>query len=512
MDKSKTLLSQESTYCLKTGKGDYILKSVLGGGGFGITYLAERTVFEGSIPQIHKYTIKEFFMADICKRKADGSVVVDAANEASFQESRADFLTEANRLHGLQHRGIVPVNEVIEANNTVYYVMQFLGEKSLSQYVKAKGRLSEAEALGIAQEVAEALKYLHDKNMNHLDVKPDNIMMVGKPDGLHPVLIDFGLSLHFKKNGSVTNKKAGLGTSDGYSPLEQYAGITKFSPTADVYALGATLLYMLTGKNPVRASDMSQKYIINALPDDVSEKCSSLLINALKKSEDERMASMDGFKGQQYDSSYSSYERNSTRKLTDKIKKNGEPMDVMTWVKRIGAILVLLIVLYGSYRVIRYVALHPSTEKKETPTDTTNTPKDTTAVMSVRKDSVKVDKKDEGGESKTTATTGSGDTPIEKPTPTPSTPQEKPAKKETVATSGSLDLGYAVWTGGIKNGKPDGTGTLRFKRSHLVDSYDPDGNVADAGDQVRGTFNNGHLEYGQLIKSSGEIKKLMIGR
>lgn len=52
MDKSKTLLSQESTYCLKTGKGDYILKSVLGGGGFGITYLAERTVFEGSIPQI----------------------------------------------------------------------------------------------------------------------------------------------------------------------------------------------------------------------------------------------------------------------------------------------------------------------------------------------------------------------------------------------------------------------------------------------------------------------------
>lgn len=115
MDKSKTLLSQESTYCLKTGKGDYILKSVLGGGGFGITYLAERTVFEGSIPQIHKYTIKEFFMADICKRKADGSVVVDAANEASFQESRADFLTEANRLHGLQHRGIVPVNEVIEA-------------------------------------------------------------------------------------------------------------------------------------------------------------------------------------------------------------------------------------------------------------------------------------------------------------------------------------------------------------------------------------------------------------
>ena len=513
MDKSKTLLSNSSTYSLNTGKVEYLLKSVLGGGGFGITYLAERTVYEGDIPQIHRYTIKEFFMADICKRNTDGCVLVEDADLANYQESRADFLTEANRLHNLHHEGIVPVNEVFEANNTVYYVMQFLGEDTLDKYVKKQGQLSESEAMGITREVAEALDYLHDQNMNHLDVKPENIMMVRKADGTqHPVLIDFGLSLHFKKNGSVTNKKAGLGTSDGYSPLEQYAGISKFSPSADVYALGATLLYMLTGKNPVRASDMSQKYIINALPDDVSEKCSSLLINALKKSEDERMASMEGFKGLQYDSSYSSYERNSTRKLTDKIKKDGEPLDVMTWVKRIGAILVLLLVLYGSYRVIRYVALHPSTEKKAEPTDTTHTSTDTTAVLPVKKDSVKVDNKDKGGESKTTITTGSGDTPSKKPTPVPATPQEQPAKKEQVATSGSLDLGYAVYTGGIKNGKPDGTGTLRFKRSHLVDSYDPDGNVADAGDQVRGTFNNGHLEYGQLIKSSGEIKKLMIGR
>ena len=499
---------------LQSPKRVYTVEQVLGQGGFGITYKVSANIRVDNVVARTSFAVKEFFMKESCERDSHDSVCYSSPVKDKVEESKKDFLAEAKRLNkiSLEHPNLIHVNEVFEANNTVYYVMQFLGEKSLSQYVKAKGRLSEVEALGIAQEVAEALMYLHGKNMNHLDVKPDNIMMVGKPDGLHPVLIDFGLSLHFKKNGSVTNKKAGLGTSDGYSPLEQYAGITKFSPSADVYALGATLLYMLTGKNPVRASDMSQKYIINALPDDVSEKCSSLLINALKKSEDERMASMDGFKGQQYDSSYSSYERNSTRKLTDKIKKDGEPLDVMIWVKRIGAILVLLLVLYGSYRVIRYVALHPSTEKKAEPTDTTHTSTDTTAVLPVKKDSVKVDNKDKGGESKTTITTGSGDTPSKKPTPVPATPQEQPAKKEQVATSGSLDLGYAVYAGGIKNGKPDGTGTLRFKRSHLVDSYDPDGNVADAGDQVRGTFNNGHLEYGQLIKSSGEIKKLMIGR
>lgn len=511
MDKSKTLLSQESTYCLKTGKGDYILKTVLGGGGFGITYLAERTVYEGSIPQIHKYTIKEFFMSDICKRNADGSVVVDATDEASFKESRADFLTEANRLHGLQHRGIVPVNEVIEANNTVYYVMQFLGEKSLSQYVKAKGRLSEAEALGIAQEVAEALNYLHGKNMNHLDVKPDNIMMVEKSDGLHPVLIDFGLSLHFKKNGSVTNKKAGLGTSDGYSPLEQYAGITKFSPTADVYALGATLLYMLTGKNPVRASDMSQKYIINALPDDVSEKCCSLLINALKKSEDERMPSMDGFKGQQYDSSNQSYHGSATKK-TDKIKKNGEDLDVMAWVKKIGTILILLIVLYGSYRVIRYVIIHPVSKNNEEQVmkDSVKTAKDSAAFLPKNGEIVSVDKTKKSVESD--SETGTGETPSKKKTSLTSEQVEQPVKKEQVATSGSLDLGYAVYIGGIKNGKPNGSGTLRFKRSHIIDSYDPDGNVAGVGDQVRGAFSNGHLEHGTWIKSNGENEPLLIGQ
>lgn len=532
MDKSKTLLSNSSTYSLNTGKVEYLLKSVLGGGGFGITYLAERTVYEGDIPQTHRYTIKEFFMADICKRNADGSVLVEDADVANYNESRADFLTEANRLHNLHHEGIVPVNEVFEANNTVYYVMQFLGEETLDKYVKKQGQLSESEAMGITREVAEALDYLHDQDMNHLDVKPENIMMVKKADGIqHPVLIDFGLSLHFKKNGSVTNKKAGLGTSDGYSPLEQYAGITKFSPTADVYALGATLLYMLTGRTPAKASEMSQKYIINALPDSTSERCSSLIIDAMKKNADERMASMGGFietssngnSYQSYSSQGQSHQGNKTKKMTKKIKGgDDDSLDVMDWVKKIGIGLAVVVVLYLSYRVIRFVIVHPNTNKTEqTDADSTQTQKDSTAIkqqeMQDKKNSedanqnnsdgikTKSDKTDESGK----ANKNSESTDITKPVkPTPAAP----AVEHSTSYSGTLDLGYAVWTGYVKNGKPDGQGTLRFKRSHRIEAFDPDGNVAEAGDVVKGSFSNGHMEHGTWIKTSGEKVKLLIGQ
>ena len=542
MDKSKTLLSNSSTYSLNTGKVEYLLKSVLGGGGFGITYLAERTVYEGDIPQIHRYTIKEFFMADICKRNADGCVLVEDADLANYQESRADFLTEANRLHNLHHEGIVPVNEVFEANNTVYYVMQFLGEDTLDKYVKKQGQLSESEAMGITREVAEALDYLHDQNMNHLDVKPENIMMVRKADGTqHPVLIDFGLSLHFKKNGSVTNKKAGLGTSDGYSPLEQYAGISKFSPSADVYALGATLLYMLTGRTPAKASEMSQKYIINALPDGTSERCSSLIIDAMKKNADERMASMGGFiNTSSYGNSYQgnshqgqSYQANKTKKVTKKMY--GDSPDIMDWVKKIGIGLALVVVLYLSYRVIRFIIVHPNTNQTEqTDTDSTQTQKDSTAIKQQEAQDKKnvEDVEKEKSDSKADNNTMNEEIILDengnqvKPTVKHSSSsyneeiildengnQVKPTVAHSSSSySGTLDLGYAVWTGNIKNGKPDGYGTLRFKRSHRIEAFDPDGNVAEAGDVVNGSFSNGLVVHGTWIKSSGEKVKLLIGQ
>lgn len=200
----------------------------------------------------------------------------------------------------------------------------------------------------------------------------------------------------------------------------------------------------------------------------------------------------------------------------------GDSPDIMDWVKKIGIGLVLVVVLYLSYRVIRFFIVHPNTNQTEqTDTDSTQTQKDSTAIKQqeaqdkknvedVEKEksdgaNTKDDKTDESGK----ADKNSENTGITRPVkPTPVTP----TVEHSSSYSGTLDLGYAVWTGNIKNGKPDGYGTLRFKRSHRIEAFDPDGNVAEAGDVVNGSFSNGHMVHGTWIKSSGEKVKLLIGQ
>lgn len=176
----------------------YTIAEHLHNGGFGITYRATAQIMVGNIPQTATFTIKEFFMGKICSRDVDGNVVVAAENQQAFLSAKADFKSEAEILHSLMHDNIVPVNEVFEQNNTVYYVMSYLGNVSLYQYVAENGGLlSEAKAKQIIMPLTSALAYLHNRNILHLDIKPDNIMMVGQGDSIKPVLIDFGQAMYF---------------------------------------------------------------------------------------------------------------------------------------------------------------------------------------------------------------------------------------------------------------------------------------------------------------------------
>ena len=163
----------------KKSKHRYEIIQYLGRGGFGITYLAKETVTIDGIPQTHKYTIKEFCLSDICAREADGSISVSNDHLEEFKESKAEFLKEAEHLKELSHAGIVPVSEVFTMNNTVYYVMQYLGDTTLLKFIQQHGgTLDEDTALDITRKVAASLGYLHEHMMTHLDVKPDNIMML----------------------------------------------------------------------------------------------------------------------------------------------------------------------------------------------------------------------------------------------------------------------------------------------------------------------------------------------
>lgn len=237
------------------GEQSYRIESVLGAGGFGITYLAQTSVMFGNIPVNVRVAVKEHFVGDYCERQHDGATVVCVGTQKvrdMVERSLKDFLSEARRLSAVsaKHSNIVKVNEIIEANGTAYYVMEYLSGKSLWDYIRERGPLTEEETRSLMLPIVDASAYLHASDMTHLDIKPQNIMLTDDNGTLKPVLIDFGLSKHYTPDGSPTSTVNTLACSDGYSPIEQYSGITTFSPAADVYALGATILTCLTGRIP----------------------------------------------------------------------------------------------------------------------------------------------------------------------------------------------------------------------------------------------------------------------
>lgn len=234
--------------------GKYKIESVLGQGAYGITYLATTKV-KGTLGDIAvKVAIKEFFSKELNTRKVDGNVSEVSSDSLAGKYSNM-FLREARNLSHLKHDGIVNVLEAFSENNTHYYVMEYVDGGSLDAYIRSKGRLSERETLSLARQIGSALSFMHENKMLHLDLKPKNIML--RADGTL-CLIDFGLSKQYDADGEPESSTTmGLGTP-GYAPIEQGSSDDRktFAPTLDIYAFGATLYKMLTGKTPPRASDI----------------------------------------------------------------------------------------------------------------------------------------------------------------------------------------------------------------------------------------------------------------
>ena len=241
--------------------GKYRIERVLGQGGFGITYLATTEVaFSGELGSIKtkiNVAIKEFYMREMNQRDTDGSSVV-GSNSTLVTDYRRKFRREAENLGRLNHPNIVKVLEVFDENNTTYYAMEYIDGENLDKYIKSKKHLSEKEAKCVMLDLCDALAYMHHQGMLHLDLKPKNIMR--NSEGKY-MLIDFGLSKQFNENGEPESSTSlGLGTP-GYAPLEQseqnnYKHKGTLPSTIDIYALGATLYKMLTGKTPPTASSV----------------------------------------------------------------------------------------------------------------------------------------------------------------------------------------------------------------------------------------------------------------
>lgn len=311
---------------LKSSEGEYTIKRVLGQGGFGITYEARGRRHGDNVP--HKYALKEFFVKGQCWRDGvNPSMKYSPAARSEVNECLRDFKDEAVRLNKicLGNRNIVNVNEVFEANGTAYYVMEYLEGGSLRDKVRnTGGALSEGVALSYIRPIAEAVEYIHSKYaLLHCDIKPDNVMFRLDEDGqpTEPVLIDFGISVHFNNKGEVTTTHNSLGVSPGYSPQEQYQGLdmlldsrkkrmadgftTNLIPfELDVYSLGATLYYMLVGENPYDAFSINGNTLSKKLPSSLSEKTRNVVLSAMRSSASERTqtarAFLQGFEDRYY--------------------------------------------------------------------------------------------------------------------------------------------------------------------------------------------------------------------
>lgn len=277
----------------------YRIEKVLGQGSFGITYLATaKFTTQGNLGKMDveaKVAIKEFFMSEVNGRSEDGSTV-EGSSGSVFTNYRQKFKKESENLSKLQHPNIVKVFDVFDENNTTYYVMEFLEGQNLDDYIKQCGFIEEDEAIHIISEIGDALSYMHSKKMLHLDIKPKNIMR--KSDG-KDYLIDFGLSKQFTDDGEPESSTSiGLGTP-GYAPIEQaeYKQDGSFPATLDVYALGATLFKMLTGKRPPEAT-----YILNeGFPErdltskSVSQNTQTVLEKAMSPIKKQRFQSVKSF-------------------------------------------------------------------------------------------------------------------------------------------------------------------------------------------------------------------------
>ena len=228
--------------------GKYRIIRLLGQGGFGITYLAENTMLGKQV------AIKEFFPKDFCGRDNTSHLTLGTQNNAdTVSKLKARFIKEAQNIAKLDHPGIVHIHDIFEENNTAYYVMDYIDGENLNEIVKRNGPLPEGKAVKYVEKVGEALEYIHSRNMTHFDVKPANIVIRKKDD--QPILIDFGLSKQYDAHGDATSTLM-QGISQGYSPIElyNYGSVSTFSPQTDVYSLGATLFYLISGKVPPQPS------------------------------------------------------------------------------------------------------------------------------------------------------------------------------------------------------------------------------------------------------------------
>ena len=223
--------------------GEYRIERVLGGGGFGVTYLAHDTNLDCQV------AIKEYLPRDVAVRTAGLGVQPRSDDaRASFDWGLQRFLLESRALASFHHSGIVRVLRYFRANDTAYMVMEYETGQPLHRWLVGRLPLDRASLLRIVRPLLDGLEAVHDAGFLHRDIKPGNIYI--RADG-SPVLLDFGSARRLEADGGDQALTAVV--SPGFAPAEQYHRHGKQGPWTDLYALAGVMYWMVTGRLPLES-------------------------------------------------------------------------------------------------------------------------------------------------------------------------------------------------------------------------------------------------------------------
>ena len=233
-------LPREPSLALQPGfrLHEYRIDQVLGQGGFGITYRATDTHLDAGV------AIKEYLPAEIAFRAGDRSVSPNASRHRDrYRQGLESFLVEARTLASLRHPAIVRVARFFEAHQTAYMVMELEQGQPFKRWWPEHDGLDEAVLVERLLPLMDGLAVVHDGGFLHRDIKPENIQVRSRDGSL--VLLDFGSA----GQTVALAEPESVVLTPGFAPIEQY-GLGRQGPWTDVYALGATLYWALTGRKP----------------------------------------------------------------------------------------------------------------------------------------------------------------------------------------------------------------------------------------------------------------------
>lgn len=269
--------------------GQYTIDNVLGQGGFGITYKA--TDYKTK----NKVAIKEFFPDTLAYRENTTVVSYPGERTENYQYGKEAFLQEAKTLaEFIGCENIVRIHSYFEENDTAYFVMDYVEGKGFDEYLKEHGgKIGFEDAKRILIPIMDALSLVHSKGIIHRDVTPDNIFITN--EGVVK-LLDFGAARY-----SLGDKSRSLDVilKHGFAPKEQYTRRGKQGPYTDVYSLGATFYFALTGKRPpdsVERLDDGELIPPSSIGVQITETEEDAIFKALDVQPADRYQSMTEFK------------------------------------------------------------------------------------------------------------------------------------------------------------------------------------------------------------------------